>query len=71
VDRPVIDKTGLEGEFAIRMVYIPAQLADASNDSGLPTIFEAMKDQLGLELVSAKGPDKILVVDHIEEPTPN
>lgn len=40
-------------------------------DTGLPTIVDTLKDELGLELVSAKGTDKILVVDHVEEPTPN
>jgi uncharacterized protein (TIGR03435 family) len=67
VDRPIVDKTGLEGTFAIHMVFSP----DLPGDSDLPTILDAMKEQLGLELVPAKGKVKALVVDHIEEPTPN
>jgi uncharacterized protein (TIGR03435 family) len=30
-----------------------------------------LKDQLGLKLESTTGPVNELVVDHIEEPTPN
>ncbi len=35
------------------------------------TVFIAIKQQLGLELKSAKGAVKVLVVDHVEPPTPN
>jgi uncharacterized protein (TIGR03435 family) len=32
---------------------------------------EALHDQLGLKLEPTKGPVDVLVIDHIEEPTPN
>jgi uncharacterized protein (TIGR03435 family) len=73
--RPVIDKTGITGSFAIRMTFgpppgTPEGVAwQAGPDA--PSIFTAMKEQLGLELVPAKGPDKVLVIDHIEEPSAN
>jgi uncharacterized protein (TIGR03435 family) len=72
--RPVIDKTRITGTFKIQLLYardasqfpnLPPENADT------PTILEAVKGQLGLELVPARGPDKILVIDHIEEPSPN
>jgi uncharacterized protein (TIGR03435 family) len=73
VDRPVIDKTGISGKFEVRLLYTPDQitLPNASADSDIPTIFTALQEQLGLKLVPAKGADKFLVIDHIEEPSPN
>jgi uncharacterized protein (TIGR03435 family) len=36
-----------------------------------PGIFQAIREQLGLKLVPAKGPVDLLVIDHIERPTEN
>lgn len=41
-----------------------------SHESG-GTFHEALKDQLGLNLVSQKGPVELLVIDQIEQPSPN
>jgi uncharacterized protein (TIGR03435 family) len=30
-----------------------------------------VKDQLGLKLIPKKAPVRILVIDHIEQPSPN
>ena len=78
IDRPVVDKTGLNGTFDITLDYVPfarggQPSSDAStSDPSLPsTIFEALQEQLGLKLVSQTGPVDVLVVDHVEEPSPN
>jgi uncharacterized protein (TIGR03435 family) len=60
LDRPVVNKTGLTGLFAFRLIY-------EDHDSFIP----ALKNQLGLELRPAKGPRRFLVIDHVERPTPN
>lgn len=68
VGEPVIDKTGIIGSFAIRMTNSSPNMPQ---NTDAPSIFTALKDQLGLELVPDKGPEATLVIDHIEEPTPN
>jgi uncharacterized protein (TIGR03435 family) len=76
--RPVIDKTGLTGHYAFNLTWSPdsepsASPADtvAPADVSGPSIFTAVQEQLGLKLVSTKGPVRVLVVDHIERPSNN
>jgi uncharacterized protein (TIGR03435 family) len=38
---------------------------------GGPDFFEALQKQLGLKLVPSKGPVEVIVIDHIERPSPN
>jgi uncharacterized protein (TIGR03435 family) len=75
--RPVVDQTGLDGrfDFSLEWSFVPpnSSPADATNQPefmGL-TILEALQQQLGLKLVPQTGPVDVLVVDHVEEPTPN
>ena len=52
----------------------PADAAPAQTPrvpSGADTVFDALRKQLGLELVSTMGPRTYYVVDHVERPTPN
>lgn len=70
LDHPIIDRTGLTGAFDFSIEFKPQMGAAAQMDSG-STLIEALKDQLGLKLEPATGPVKTLVIDHIEEPTPN
>ena len=83
LDRPVIDKTGIMGQFAIHLVFSPDDSATrrpATDDPGAPTtvstpdapvIFQAIQDQLGLKLAPARGSMDVLVIDHIERPSEN
>jgi uncharacterized protein (TIGR03435 family) len=66
--RPVMNKTGIQGNYDIHLDYA----ADGTTDSSLPSIFTALKEQLGLELVTRTVPVEIVVIDHVERvPTAN
>lgn len=64
--RPVIDRTGIEGEFDFKVSYA----IDDNPDSG-SSLLVAVQEQLGLKLEAAKGPVETLVVDHAEKPSAN
>jgi len=69
LDRPVIDKTGLTGRYDI---YVTLPPDDTPGPSDLTvTVALAIQQQLGLRLVSVKGPGAALVIEHVERPTPN
>jgi bla regulator protein blaR1 len=78
--RPVLNRTGLAGRWDGEINFVPAFLpgpnpnsapvANPAADSG-PNIPSAIRDQLGLKLDSAKAPVEVLVIDHVERPTPD
>lgn len=82
VDKPVVDKTGLEGRFDFNIEYTPGENdrfprpggpnADAPppNPSGT-SFLNVVRDQLGLKVVSSKGPLRLLVIDYVEKPSEN
>jgi len=63
--RPVEDETGLAGLFGVELKW-----SDGSSDQG-PTIFTALKEQLGLKLDSGKGPVTTYVMEKVEKPSEN
>jgi bla regulator protein BlaR1 len=74
IDRPVIDDTGLSGNFDFLMSFnTPASAApDATQpEDSAPTFVEALKDQLGLKLASSTAPVETPLIDHLEEPASN
>jgi len=64
LDRPVRDTTGLEGEFAIELMFaIDRGSATPADDSvHPPSAAEAIEDQLGLKLESRRGDVETIVV---------
>jgi len=65
---PVLDGTGIRGACDIDLKFEP----DDSVDSSLPSIFTAIKEQLGLRLESRKVPLEMLVIDQCRRvPTEN
>ena len=72
IDKPVIDQTGM-GNVDFTIEYSPEGIANPNfkPDATGPSFPEALKDQLGLKLVPMKAPVETLVLDHVEEPSPN
>jgi len=70
VERIVVDRTGLVGFFDVELTWsdLPPG-APARGD--LPSLFTALEEQLGLKLEPTKGSVDVLVIDHVEKPTPN
>ena len=76
--KPVVDKTGLTGNFAIDFDVSKA-MPQSQNDAGQPptinAIYEAtiesIQDQLGLKVVPMKAAMEVLVIDRAEQPAPN
>ena len=85
VDRPVIDRTGLQDRFDFDVEFAPEQAPTAFRPPGdppspppasaeeptAPRIYTAFEEKLGLKLESAKGPREYVVIDHVERPTRN
>ena len=82
--RVVIDKTGLKGEYDYKLEWTPETGEGGPESIGLPpeaprphvdtngpSIFTAVQEQLGLRLVSQKGPVEIMVIDSVEKPSAN
>lgn len=59
IDVPVVDETGLKGTYDVTLQVV---VGDADNASG-PTIFDAVREQLGLKLQASKRPVSVLVID--------
>jgi uncharacterized protein (TIGR03435 family) len=81
---PVIDKTGLSGTYDFTLQFTPDDRLQAPpgsalnqrpqaspSDSGGPSLFNALQEQLGLKLEAGKGPVEIIVIDHVERPSGN
>ena len=80
IDHPIVDATGLSGEWDFAMGWTPKAIYDAaqpkpagdgstleaSTPSGI-TVFQAVEEELGLKLVKQKRTIPVIVVDHVNE----
>ena len=76
--RVVIDKTGLSGRFAFTLSWTPEKIPEGASPRGLapidpngPQLVTALQEQLGLKLQSARSQVEVVVIDSIEQPTPD
>ena len=74
--RQVVDHTGLTGSWEFELIFTPERApgppgANAPAPSDAPSLFTALQEQLGLKLESTKGSVDVLVIDHVEKPTPD
>lgn len=66
MERPVLDQTGLSGSFDFGF----ESSADEAHPDLISSILSSVQE-LGLKLVSAKGPIETIVIDHAEKPQEN
>jgi uncharacterized protein (TIGR03435 family) len=75
VGRPVLDQTGLTGEYDFTLEGSGAGMVPkagiGAGDDGAPSVFTAIQEQLGLKLDSAKRPVEFLSIEHVEKPSEN
>lgn len=75
VDRPVINKTGMPGrwDFMVEIDLRPNRGGDGGGapEAEGPSVFEALKSQLGLRLEAGRVMGEHLVIDHVERPSAN
>jgi len=73
--RLIVDDTGLKGEYNFDLKWTPERAMDASPAGGAeltwPSLFTALQEQLGLKIESTKAPVDCIVIDHVEQPSPN
>jgi uncharacterized protein (TIGR03435 family) len=80
LQQTVVDKTGLTGDFDFELRWAAETMplgptSDTGPSSGVDTngvsIFTALQEQLGLKLTWGKGLVDVLVIDHVDRPTPD
>lgn len=59
---PVADQTGIAGSYDIKLRFAP----ELDQDPALPTLYTALRENLGLELKAQQVPMQVLVIDHID-----
>ena len=82
LNRAVLDRTDLAGNFDITLEFTPDQLPPGAVDNAPPngpppapadgpSLFTALQEQLGLKLEPRRGPVEFLVIDQVDRPTGN
>lgn len=72
--RVVVDKTGLAGWYRVTLNYdLPASssLGRLAPSDDAPSVFTALREQLGLKLEPSHTERDVLVIDRLERPTEN
>jgi uncharacterized protein (TIGR03435 family) len=65
--RPVIDNTGLTETYETNFMYA----SDRAEGSSLPSLPTVLREKFGLVLKPQTAPIDVLVIDHVEKPSPN
>lgn len=66
LDRPVVDRTGIEGVYDLKLEWSPDDRADSG-----PSVFTALQEQVGLKLEAGKVPVEMIIIDRAEKPSDN
>jgi uncharacterized protein (TIGR03435 family) len=78
LDRPVLDRTGIEGKYDFTLNWTPDETQfhglgakiphPTGSKNAPPPLSVALQQQLGLKLDPARVPADVLIVDHVERP---
>jgi uncharacterized protein (TIGR03435 family) len=81
LDRPVVNHTGIDGRFDITLKFTPDESQfkghppklpeETDTTDTAPNLFDAIQQQLGLKLAAEKTDVDVIVIDHVEKPSPN
>ena len=85
MDKPVVDHTGLKGRYDFTLKWAPDDsqfqqfrgaappaTPPANNDPNAPpSLYTAVQEQIGLKIEAIKALDDVIVIDHVEKPSPN
>jgi uncharacterized protein (TIGR03435 family) len=78
--RIILDKTGLTGRYDWYLTWTPPAMGNATGPKGAdagaadgeaPGLVTALQEQLGLRLEAQKASVQVVVIDHLELPSPN
>jgi uncharacterized protein (TIGR03435 family) len=75
--RPVIDRTGLTGNYDFTLSFLPELPPNTSPENlapelrDRPSLSDAVREELGLTLQRDKGPVPYIVIDQIDRPSEN
>jgi len=70
--RPVQNKTGFDGRFDFTLRWAPDTGVAPGDGQDRPSLFTALREQLGFRLIAQRMPTDVVVIDHVERtPTEN
>jgi uncharacterized protein (TIGR03435 family) len=70
-DHQIVDETGLKGEYNFTLVLPSTTLEDNADPGDVSAAFFKALQSIGLQLRRKKASIKVIVIDHLEQPTPN
>jgi uncharacterized protein (TIGR03435 family) len=85
MDRPVVDHTKLTDKYDFTLKWTPddSQFQQfrgtnpnmtapaGDNPNAPPSLYTAVQETLGLKIEAGKAMDDVIVIDHVEKPSPN
>ena len=85
MDKPVVDETELTDRYDFNLKWTPddSQFGQfrgtngpitppaGDNPNAPPGLYTAVQEQLGLRIEATRAPDDVIVIDHVEHPSPN